>query len=147
MESPYWQPTPRAPAPWTPNATWNDPTFADCEQNHHNVSQCSMQWALRIRGQETRTLPLYGQALWVFFNNKNACSGPEENCQVNDVDLRDLRPGSGIALYNVNTRSVQNIISVSSSSGVGASNGTLELAGKENAGSWGAVVAAYLGFA
>lgn len=65
VETPYWQPDPRAPAPWTPNPAFADPTFAGCQGN---VSQCYMQWSLRIIGSETHTLPLYGQGFWVFFN-------------------------------------------------------------------------------
>jgi glucan 1,3-beta-glucosidase len=58
VETPYWQPTPRAPNPWTPSLAYSDPTFEGCPSN---VSQCYMQWALRIIGSETHTLPLYGE--------------------------------------------------------------------------------------
>ncbi|EME87161.1 glycoside hydrolase family 55 protein [Pseudocercospora fijiensis CIRAD86] len=137
VETPYWQPSPRAPAPWVPNATWQDPDFSGCEGG--NVSQCYMAWALRIFGEETRTLPLYGHGFWTFFNGPNygGCeAGPEGNCQVNVVDLRDLRKGNGVELYNLNTKGVQNMVTL----------GGVQLLKRWNSGSWGAVVAAYLGF-
>ena len=64
VETPYWQPVPRAPSPWTPSSFYSDPNFVGCQKN---VSQCYMQWALRIIGSETRTLLLYGQGFWVSF--------------------------------------------------------------------------------
>lgn len=139
VETPYWQPDPRAPAPWTPNATWFDPTFEGCAQN---VSQCYMQWSLRIIGAETHTLPLYGMGFWVFFNGPNygACTGPGGVCQINILDLEDLRKGDHVELYNVNTRGVQNMITVGGSGGLGVATTA------ENPGSWGGVLAAYLGY-
>ncbi|KAK4931428.1 hypothetical protein LTR49_002129 [Elasticomyces elasticus] len=139
VETPYWQPTPRAPAPWTPNATWSDPTFDGCDAD---VSQCYMQWALRIIGADTEKLALYGQGFWVFFNGPNygACTGPDGACQVNIVDLEDLAKGNSVELYNLNTRGVQNMITI------GGSGGEAAATQAENAGSWGGVLAAYLGF-
>jgi glucan 1,3-beta-glucosidase len=139
VETPYWQPDPRAPAPWVPNATWSDPTFEGCAAN---VSQCYMQWALRIIGTESHTLNLYGQGFWVFFNGPNygPCTGPDGSCQVNIVDLEDLTRGDGIELYNLNTRGVLNMVTV------GGSGGVVGATQAENAGSWGGVLAAYLGF-
>ena len=61
VETPYWQPNPEAPAPWTANATWSDPDFSGCNSS---VPQCYMQWALRIIGAQTSTLALYGQGFW-----------------------------------------------------------------------------------
>jgi glucan 1,3-beta-glucosidase len=136
VESPYWQPTPEAPAPWAPNATWHDPDFSGCSAN---VSQCHMQWALRILGDETKTLPLYGQGFWVFFNANGDCKGPDGNCQINVVDLVDLKNGSAVELYNLNTKGIQNMISL------GGSGGSVAATAAENPGSWGGVVAAYLG--
>lgn len=139
VETPYWQPVPEAPAPWTPNATWNDPDFSGCQ---NNVSQCYMQWALRIIGPDTHTLPLYGHGYWLFFNGPNygACSGPDGICQINIVDLEGLQKGSGVQLYNLNTKGVQNMITI------GGSGGSIAATAKENTGSWGGVVAAFLGF-
>ncbi|USW48104.1 Putative pectate lyase superfamily protein [Septoria linicola] len=132
VESPYWQPTPQAPAPWTPDvATWHDPDFSTCQRN---ISQCSMQWALRMLGSETQTVNIYGMGVWVFFNGPNygACSGPKGSCQVNVVEIDAEH---GFVMYNLNTKSVLNMIT--------RSNGTVVATQNENNGSWGGVVVAY----
>lgn len=141
VETPYWQPLPRAPLPWTPNATWNDPDFSGCQAS--NISQCYMSWALRILGEETSTLPLYGQGIWAFFNGPNygACMGPNGTCQINAVEFDDQVPeGRGVELYNLNTKSVQNLITL------GGSNGTVVATQESSPGSWGGVLVGWLGF-
>jgi glucan 1,3-beta-glucosidase len=141
VETPYWQPLPRAPLPWTVNATWNDPDFSGCDKG--NISQCYMQWSLRVIGEETHTLPLYGQGFWVFFNGPNygACAGPNGICQINIVDFDEgVKSGMGIELFNLNTKGVQNLITI------GGSNGTIVATQESSPGSWGGVVAAFLGF-
>ncbi|KAM3418600.1 Glucan 1,3-beta-glucosidase [Cercospora zeina] len=139
VESPYWQPSPRAPAPWVPDAaTWNDPDFSNCQQN---VTQCYMQWALRILGDNTDSLHLYGMGFWVFFNGPNygSCTGPNGSCQINIVELDDeLESDNDVALYNLNTKSVVNMIS--------DSNGTVLATQSQNSGSWGGIVVAYGNF-
>nr|AQA29327.1 hypothetical protein 34 [Fulvia fulva] len=138
VESPYWQPVPQAPAPWTPDSKWNDPDFSSCEQK--NVTQCYMQWALRIVGKETHTLALYGQGNWVFFNGPNYGGLTLDggvNGQVNIVDLQDLSRDNNVAIYNLNTKSVQNMITLDGGSEVVATSAA-------NSGSWGGVIAAYL---
>ena len=139
VETPYWQPLPRAPAPWTPNATWSDPTFSGC----NGVKECYMQWSLRILGSNTHTLNLYGQGFWVYFNGPNdgACTGPNGSCQRNIADLQDQKAGNGVELYQLNTRGVQNMVIL------GGSGGTIAATQPQNVGSWGGVVAGYLGFA
>jgi hypothetical protein len=49
-ESPYYQPSPTAPSPFTAGLFPNDPTFSDCEGS---ASQCAMSWALRIIDSST----------------------------------------------------------------------------------------------
>ena len=44
-ETPYFQPSPLAPTPFTSGLFPNDPTFTDCPANSTN---CAMSWALRI---------------------------------------------------------------------------------------------------
>lgn len=137
VETPYWQPDPEAPSPWTPNATWNDPTFTGANSS---IPQNYMQWSLRIVGSKSHTVNLYGQGFWVFFNDLGGCTGPDGNCQVSIVDLEELQKGSGIELYALNTRGVENLIILNGSGGTPAVTSAL------NPGSWGAVIAAYLGF-
>lgn len=101
-----------------------------------------MQWSVRIIGSETHTLPLYGQGFWVFFNGPDygACTGPGGACQINIVDLEDLAKGDSVHLYNLNTRGVENMVTI------GGSGGEIAATQAENPGSWGGVIAAYLGY-
>ncbi|CAN9135394.1 unnamed protein product [Alternaria alternata] len=139
VETPYWQPVPQAPYPWTPNATWHDPTFEGCSGN---ISQCYMSWSVRVIGSESHALALYGMGFWVFFNGPQyaPCSGPDGICQINIVDMEDLKPESAVRLYNINTKGVQNLISV------GGSRNTMTATQAANPGSWGGVIAAFLRF-
>ncbi|KAL1794586.1 hypothetical protein ACET3X_006402 [Alternaria dauci] len=139
VETPYWQPLPQAPYPWTPNATWHDPTFEGCSGN---ISQCYMSWSVRVLGSDTHAISLYGMGFWVFFNGPNyaPCTGPDGICQVNIIDLEDLKPESAVRLYSVNTKSVQNMISVDGSAD------TTAVQQAANPGGWGGVVAAFLRF-
>jgi hypothetical protein len=54
--------------------------------------------------------------------------------------LEDLRKHDSIELYNLNTRGVQNMVTI------GGSGGVVAAIQAENTGSWGGVLAAYLGF-
>lgn len=49
-ESPYFQPSPKAPAPFTAGLFPNDPTFSDCDAS--SVT-CAMSWALRVIDSST----------------------------------------------------------------------------------------------
>lgn len=139
VETPYWQPAPKAPFPWTPNTTasWADPTF-DCAGL---ADECNMSWQMRILGAQSHTLALYGQAFWTFFNNgTSTCDGQDATCQLNSVDLQGLSPGQGVEVYNLNTRAVYDLIRLQTSSG------QVVAAQPDNYGSWGGVVTAYLGY-
>jgi hypothetical protein len=49
-ESPYYQPVPKAPYPFTPGLFPNDPTFDDCPGDS---ILCAFSWAVRIIDSET----------------------------------------------------------------------------------------------
>jgi hypothetical protein len=49
-ESPYFQASPKAPAPFTAGLFPNDPTFADCDASSLT---CAVSWALRIIDSNT----------------------------------------------------------------------------------------------
>lgn len=139
VETPYWQPSPRAPEPWTPDAAWQDPTF-DCEGLGE---ECYMSWHMRILGGETGSLALYGQAFWTFFfKGGQDCKGADGTCQMNSVGFQGLgeEEGRGVAVYNLNTRGVLDLVRLEGADGrVGAAQ-------VDDWGSWGGLVAAYLGF-
>jgi glucan 1,3-beta-glucosidase len=75
----------------------------------------------------------------VFFNNYTDCTGPDASCQINIVDMEDVGTSSGVELYNLNTRGVLDMVTI------GGSGGVVGATQAENMGSWGGVLAAYLG--
>jgi len=80
-----------------------------------------MKWALRIIRSQRRTLALYGQSFWVFFNTPiyGACTGSGGRCQVSILYFEDLAKGNGVELCNENARGVLNMITIGGSGGTG----------------------------
>ena len=76
----------------------------------------------------------------VFFNNYTDCTGPQASCQINIVDIEDFGTSSGVEIYNLNTRGVLDMVTL------GGSDGIVAATQADNLGSWGGVLAAYLGF-
>ena len=96
-------------------------------------------------GSETSTIVLYGQAFWVFFFKGDLeCSGPDGTCQTNSVVFQGLgdgsRVGRDVAIYNLNTRGVYDLVRLETSSG------RVTAAQADNWGSWGGLITAYLGY-
>jgi glucan 1,3-beta-glucosidase len=78
-ETPYYQPNPSAPYPFTSVSTLNDPVFpSSCPTS----TPCANAWGLRILN--SNNILIYGAGLYSFFDNySTTCSnnpGPE-NCQ------------------------------------------------------------------
>ena len=115
-ETPYYQPNPAAPYPFTElNTTLRDPDFgADCQADgvHNSLSSrgnppCAMAWGLRILDSEN--VVVFGAGLYSFFNNYNtSCSTVKsgENCQArifwvgpNSAGAEDMT----VEMYNLNT--------------------------------------------
>jgi glucan 1,3-beta-glucosidase len=130
-ETPYWQgiggPA-QAPAPWTPNSNYNDPTFSNCAEGDAN---CRMAWYAYVTGGSD--LYVYGSGFWTFFNDVNTCLGVNGSCQDNAVAIYD-NPTS-LYWWNLNTRGVVNMVT---------ENGQAVAIQDDNSGSWGGVLAAYL---
>ncbi|KAM0253661.1 hypothetical protein ACHAQJ_007173 [Trichoderma viride] len=104
-ETPYYQPNPNAPTPFTVNTALNDPNFAvSCAGKS---GQCADAWGLRILS--SKNILIYAAGLYSFFenNNGNSVLGPE-NCQNNMVDLEGTL--SNIDIYNLGTAGVVNQI-------------------------------------
>jgi hypothetical protein len=98
---------------------------------------------MRIIGSGTKTLALYGQAFWVFFFKKSPdCQGADGTCQTNSVLFQGLNEAAGndVAVYNLNTRGVYDLVRLETSSG------PIAAAQADNWGSWGGLVTAYLGY-
>ncbi|KAF2793031.1 glycoside hydrolase family 55 protein [Melanomma pulvis-pyrius CBS 109.77] len=89
-ETPYYQPIPAAPAPFTSSlGTFaSDPTFSDCSAS--NITTCAMAWAVRLVG--STNVIVYGAGLYNFFQNYDqACIG-SENCQSRIFQTEDSGP-------------------------------------------------------
>jgi glucan 1,3-beta-glucosidase len=67
-ETPYYQPSPPAPAPFTVNTALNDPDFSSsCNGQSGN---CAEAWGLRVLN--SKNILVYGAGLYSFFNNYDA---------------------------------------------------------------------------
>ncbi|KAK0726213.1 pectate lyase superfamily protein-domain-containing protein [Apiosordaria backusii] len=122
-ETPYYQPNPPAPYPFTQvNTELYDPDFiADCPTTASDDESsildllpgnppCAMAWALRIIGG--KDVMVFGAGLYSFFNNYNtSCSTNHagENCQArivsiqNGTDTEVTGSTTGLQVYNLNT--------------------------------------------
>lgn len=64
-ETPYWQPAPRAPAPFTPNNVFSDPTYSHCSAADF---RCPLSYALIAK--RCSNIYLYGAGMYNFFNSE-----------------------------------------------------------------------------
>jgi glucan 1,3-beta-glucosidase len=130
-ETPYWQGTgtpAQAPAPWTSDSSFSDPTFDNCGENDPN---CRMAWYEIVSGGSN--LNIYGSGFWTFFNHLGSCEGQNGTCQNNAVDI--VGNPSQLFWWNLNTRGCLNLV---------VDDGKVLTTQNNNLGSWGAVVAAVL---
>ena len=107
-ETPYYQPNPSAPTPFTVNAAINDPNFASsCAGQSGN---CANAWGFRVLN--SKGIYTYSAGFYSFFNSySTTCSnnpGPE-NCQNNIVDIEG---SSDVNIYNLNTVGTTNMATV-----------------------------------
>lgn len=80
-ETAYFQGNPPAPIPFTPNAVYSDPTFADC-----SADNCPRTWGLRL--VNSSNIFIYAAGLYNFFNNwSTATCLSSESCQEHMVNI------------------------------------------------------------
>ncbi|KAJ5774764.1 Exo-1-3-beta-D-glucanase [Penicillium paradoxum] len=101
-ETPYYQSNPTALVPYTPQDSWNDPTFANCKTN-----SCRKAWGLRVLGSSD--VYVYGAGLYSFFENYAQSCLNSEDCQENmvEVDCSDVK------LYGLSTKASVNMVTSS----------------------------------
>lgn len=89
-ETPYYQPSPVVPSPFTLNTTLHDPTFPSGQQS---------AWALNIVG--STEVFAYGVNLYSFFQNYAQTCGTTFSCQpgIFQIDTASTK----IYIYNLNT--------------------------------------------
>ena len=130
-ETPYWQgkgSPDLAPAPWTPDSKYQDPTFSHCSAKDAN---CRMAWYQRVVGGSN--MYIYGTGFWTFFNHNGACLGVNGTCQDNAINI--LGQPNNLYWWNANTKGCLNVV---------IDDGKVLVTQNNNPGSWGAVVAAIL---
>ncbi|KAG7117994.1 Glucan 1 like protein [Verticillium longisporum] len=132
-ESPYFQDTPRAPAPFgTAPALYkaSDPTFDFCKPGER---KCAVSWGVRIINSEK--IYIYGAGLYSWFDNYDqACVGTED-CQRRMVSIET---SSDIWIYSLITKATIEMISPV---------GGVAVLGKDNKINYCDVVMAWLGSA
>jgi hypothetical protein len=101
-ETPYWQPAPRAPAPFTPNNVFSDPTYSHCSAADF---RCPLSYALIAK--RCSNIYLYGAGMYNFFNNYDQTCLLTEDCQRNMVSLAN---NSAFYMYNINTKASINMV-------------------------------------
>ncbi|KAI9708251.1 MAG: hypothetical protein M1820_004205 [Bogoriella megaspora] len=111
-ETPYYQPNPTSPTPWTVNSALKDPNFASsCAGQSGN---CAAAWGFRTLN--SNGIFAYGAGFYSFFDNySTTCSqvGNGEACQANIVDLES---SSNINFYGLNTVGTTNMVTINGAS-------------------------------
>ena len=102
-ETPYMQPDPLAPKPYTFNTGYDDPTFTVCNSNSTDVP-CQDAWGLRV--WNCKNVFLYSTGLYSFFNNYDQVCVGEQNCQENMIHIQN----SEVYAYAVTTKAAVNMI-------------------------------------
>lgn len=102
-ETPYYQPAPVAPTPYTPISSIADPTFSNCASGSLT---CPMAWGLRVLN--SKNVFVYGAGLYNFFSNYDQTCLTTESCQDSMVDLENTN--SQVYVYNLNTKASTNMV-------------------------------------
>ena len=109
-ESPYYQPNPPAPIPFTTvNAELYDPDFAgDCANvNGHTIggtnetAPCEMAWGLRIIN--SKNIKAFGAGHYSFFNNYSTDCSAQGNGEVCQARIVSVQGAQGVEIYNLDT--------------------------------------------
>ncbi|KAI0542146.1 pectate lyase superfamily protein-domain-containing protein [Xylaria digitata] len=110
-ESPYYQPEPKAPAPFTGAfALPDDPTFSYCSPNS---ATCAYSWAMEVIGSSN--LMIYGAGFYSWFQWYNQACLLLELCQERVARVID---SDNIFIVNLYTKGTYSMIQGSSSSDI-----------------------------
>ncbi|KAI0797623.1 exo-beta-1,3-glucanase [Abortiporus biennis] len=104
-ETPYYQPVPAPPTPFSINPTFHDPQPAG-----------QAAWALSV--QNSQNIIVFGAGLYSFFQNYGQACLDTTSCQ---TQILDIDSGSTIWVYSLSTVGVTNMLSVSGQGVVPAS--------------------------
>ncbi|CAA7270475.1 unnamed protein product [Cyclocybe aegerita] len=102
-ESPYFQPNPVSPTPFSINAAYKDPT---------PYSPNPSAWALHIK--TSRNILIFGAGLYSFFTNYAQTCLATSTCQSQLANIDSLSASTGINIYSLSTVGTTYQISVNS---------------------------------
>ncbi|KAI5124386.1 hypothetical protein M0805_008989 [Coniferiporia weirii] len=88
-ETPYYQPNPAPPAPFTSQTSYNDPTYS--------LGQ-TMAWAVRINTSDN--ILIFGAGLYSFYQDYNQACLDTNNCQSQILDIDGV---STVSVYSLST--------------------------------------------
>ncbi|KAK4441988.1 pectate lyase superfamily protein-domain-containing protein [Podospora aff. communis PSN243] len=95
-ESPYYQPSPPAPAPFSPGGFSNDPTFANCQAT---PGVCS-SWAVRIVDSDSVYVLGTGLYSWFDHYDQDCIFSERRDCQ---ACVLETEQSSNVWIYNLIT--------------------------------------------
>ncbi|KAJ6645755.1 Glucan 1,3-beta-glucosidase [Pseudolycoriella hygida] len=101
-ETPYWQPGPPAPMPYTPNPIFSDPTYGHCTPGD---IKCPMSYA--VRASNSSNIYIYGAGMYNFFSDYDQTCLHTEDCQTSMVELENV---NNVHMYNINTKAAANMV-------------------------------------
>ncbi|OBT80414.1 hypothetical protein VF21_00738 [Pseudogymnoascus sp. 05NY08] len=102
-ESPYFQPIPHAPAPFTSGQFPNDPTFTSCVGGS---ARCAVSWAVRII--DSASIYVLGAGLYSWFDDYSQDCVDTNDCQERGLEIQQ---SSDIWLYNLCTKAIKEMVS------------------------------------
>ncbi|WPH03444.1 Hypothetical protein R9X50_00632400 [Acrodontium crateriforme] len=101
-ETPYMQPNSPAPAPFSFNSNFDDPTFTICTGT--STAPCLDSWGLRV--VNSKNIVIYSAGMYSFFNNYDQTCVSGQNCQLNMIRIQS----SQVAFYAITTKAAVNMI-------------------------------------
>lgn len=102
-ESPYYQPVPQAPRPFTPGQFPNDPQFDACRSN---PVKCALSWAVRI--VDSSSIWILGSGLYSFYSDYSQDCLETGDCQQRGFEIEQ---SSDLWIYNLCTRAITEMVS------------------------------------
>ncbi|KAL6229037.1 pectate lyase superfamily protein-domain-containing protein [Aspergillus navahoensis] len=102
-ESPYYQPVPLAPSPFTPGAFPNDPLF---DNSKSNALKCAVSWAVRII--DSSSVWILGIGLYGFFSGYSQACLETEDCQQRGLEIEQ---SFNVWIHNLCTKAIVEMVS------------------------------------
>ncbi|KAK0285043.1 hypothetical protein LTR35_005243 [Friedmanniomyces endolithicus] len=104
-ETPYFQPYPTVPTPFSYNPNYDDPTFTVCQPGSGAGNEpCKDAWGLRI--VDSQGVLIYGTGFYSFFNGYTQGCVIGEDCQENMIHIQN----SQVSMYAVTTKAAVNML-------------------------------------